>query len=66
MPQTNRWPFAWRVLGQPHADAVNGALWSLPYEITCYGALALASTVVTFALAGLSWYLVEKRALRWK
>ncbi len=46
--------------------AVNGALWSLPYEITCYGALALASTVVTFALAGLSWYLVEKRALRWK
>jgi peptidoglycan/LPS O-acetylase OafA/YrhL len=26
----------------------------------------LASTVVTFALAGLSWHLVEKQALRWK
>jgi peptidoglycan/LPS O-acetylase OafA/YrhL len=26
----------------------------------------LASTVITFALAGLSWHLVEKQALRWK
>ncbi len=26
----------------------------------------LASTVLTFALAGLSWHLVEKQALRWK
>jgi peptidoglycan/LPS O-acetylase OafA/YrhL len=26
----------------------------------------LASTAVTFALAGLSWHLVEKQALRWK
>ncbi len=27
---------------------------------------ALASTVITFTLAGLSWHLVEKQALRWK
>ena len=27
----------------PHPISVNGALWSLPYEITCYGVLALAS-----------------------
>ena len=26
----------------------------------------LASTLITFALAGLSWHLVEKQALRWK
>ena len=29
-------------------------------------AYVLASTVITFALAGLSWHLVEKQALRWK
>lgn len=27
----------------PHPVSVNGALWSLPYEITCYGGLALVS-----------------------
>ena len=27
----------------PHPISVNGALWSLPYEIACYGVLALAS-----------------------
>ena len=26
----------------------------------------VACTVVTFALAGLSWHLIEKQALRWK
>ncbi|QTN29824.1 acyltransferase [Rhodoferax sp. AJA081-3] len=31
-----------------------------------FTAYVLASTVVTFALAGLSWHLVEKQALRWK
>ena len=31
-----------------------------------FAGFVLASTVVTFALAGLSWHLVEKQALRWK
>lgn len=29
--------------GNPHPGAVNGSLWSLPYELTCYGVLVLAS-----------------------
>ncbi len=31
-----------------------------------FAGYVLASTVITFALAGLSWHLVEKQALRWK
>jgi peptidoglycan/LPS O-acetylase OafA/YrhL len=31
-----------------------------------FAAYVLATTVITFALAGLSWHLVEKQALRWK
>ena len=31
-----------------------------------FAGFVLASTVITFALAGLSWHLVEKQALRWK
>lgn len=33
---------------------------------TSFVGYVLASTVITFALAGLSWHLVEKQALRWK
>jgi peptidoglycan/LPS O-acetylase OafA/YrhL len=33
---------------------------------TSFVGYVLASTVVTFVLAGLSWHLVEKQALRWK
>ena len=35
------------------------------HEVSFVGYVA-ASTVLTFALAGLSWHLVEKQALRWK
>jgi peptidoglycan/LPS O-acetylase OafA/YrhL len=31
-----------------------------------FAGYVLASTVITFVLAGLSWHLVEKQALRWK
>ncbi len=44
----------------PTPNAVNGSLWSLPYEISCYAVLALASVLpgalrmkVSFAFAGL-------------
>ncbi|MES2951159.1 MAG: acyltransferase [Pseudomonadota bacterium] len=38
-----RYPLPGVFASNPMPTAVNGALWSLPYELTCYGVLALAS-----------------------
>ncbi len=61
------WQVQYVLLGvfadNPQPYAINGSLWSLPYEITCYAALALLSvlpgnmrakvTLVAIALGGL-------------
>ncbi len=56
------WSYGAYLYGFPVQQVLAHFKW---HEISFVG-YVVACTVITFALAGLSWHLVEKQALRWK
>jgi len=61
-PRMGDWSYGAYLYGFPVQQVLAHFKW---HEISFVG-YVVACTVITFALAGLSWHLVEKQALRWK
>lgn len=61
-PRVGDWSYGAYLYGFP----VQQVLAHYKLHEASFAGYVLASSVITFALAGLSWHLVEKQALRWK